>query len=97
MPETSLPHLDERTKRFWYAKFESGDESLTNEDPNRSDTVVDNGVLRAIIEKNPGNTVTQAICSRIRNFYNLFPSPKDSGVTFNPATPTSKGESLIDP
>ena len=31
--------------------------SLTNNDQGRPETVVDKEVLRAIIEKNPGNTV----------------------------------------
>ena len=38
-------------------KFETGDESLTNEDRGRPETVVNNEVLRAIVEKNPDNTV----------------------------------------
>ena len=40
-----------------YAKFESGDESLTKEDQRRPETVVVNEVLRVLVEKNPGNTV----------------------------------------
>ena len=49
--------VNEHTIRRWYAKFETGDESLTHEDRGRSETVVDNEVLRAIVEKNPHNTV----------------------------------------
>ena len=41
----------------WYAKLETGDDSLTNEDPSRAETVVEKGDLRAIIEKNSSNTV----------------------------------------
>ena len=40
----------------WYAKFKTGDESLTNEDRSRSETVLDNEVLLAIVEKKTGNT-----------------------------------------
>ena len=49
--------VNEHSIQRWYAKFETGDESLTNEDRDRRRTVVDNKVLRAIVEKNPGNTV----------------------------------------
>ena len=37
--------------------FETGDESLANEDQSRPKTVVDNEVLLTIVEKIPGNTV----------------------------------------
>ncbi|GFR18518.1 hypothetical protein TNCT_675801 [Trichonephila clavata] len=40
-----------------YAKFESGDASLTNVDRGRQDTDVHNEVLRVIVEQNPGNIV----------------------------------------
>ena len=40
-----------------YAKFEARDEGLTNKDQGRPETVVTREVLRAIVEKNPGNTV----------------------------------------
>ena len=49
--------MNEHTIRRWYAKLETGDESLTNEDQDRPETIVDNEVLRAIVEKNPGNSV----------------------------------------
>ena len=49
--------VNERTIQSWYAKFETGDESLTNEDLSRPETVEDNDVLRAIVKNNPGNTV----------------------------------------
>ena len=45
--------VNERTIWHWYAKFETGDENLTNEDQNRRE----NEVLRAIVEKNPSNTI----------------------------------------
>ncbi|GFW47605.1 hypothetical protein TNCV_583171 [Trichonephila clavipes] len=40
-----------------YAKFESGDESITKEDQDWPETVVDNEILRAIFQQNPYNTV----------------------------------------
>ncbi|GFV84543.1 histone-lysine N-methyltransferase SETMAR [Trichonephila clavipes] len=49
--------VNELTIRRWYVKFESGDESLTNEDEGRPEVVLDNEVLRAIVEQNPGYTV----------------------------------------
>ncbi|GFR27265.1 hypothetical protein TNCT_519081 [Trichonephila clavata] len=50
--------VNERALRRWYAKFESGDESLTNEDRGRLETVVDNKDLPSDhLTKNPGNTV----------------------------------------
>ncbi|GFU37686.1 hypothetical protein TNCV_2480741 [Trichonephila clavipes] len=48
--------VNERAIRYWYAKFESDDESLTNKDRDRAETVVDNEVLQTIVEQNPGNT-----------------------------------------
>ena len=49
--------VNECTIRRWYAKFETVDESLTDEGRGKADTVVDNQVVRALIEKDPGNTV----------------------------------------
>ena len=43
--------------RRWYTKFETRDESLTNEDRGRPETGVENEVLRPIVEEKPGNTV----------------------------------------
>ena len=43
--------VNECTIRHWYANFETGYESLTNEDRGRPETVVDNAVLRAIVKK----------------------------------------------
>ena len=41
-----------------YSKFGTVDESLTNENRGRLETVLDSEVLRAIVEKtNPANTV----------------------------------------
>ena len=37
--------VNERTIRCWYAKFETEDESLINEDWGRPETIVDNEVL----------------------------------------------------
>ena len=37
--------------RRWYAKFETGDESVTNEDWSRPETVVENEILRVTFEK----------------------------------------------
>ena len=45
--------VNERTIRSWYARFEIGNESLTNKDRGRPQTVVNNEVLRAIVEKKP--------------------------------------------
>ena len=50
--------VSERTIWRWYAKFETGDESFTNEDRGRLESVVNNGVLWEIVEKNTGNTET---------------------------------------
>ena len=41
--------VNERTIRRWYAKFEIGDEILTNEHRGWPETGVDNEVLRAIV------------------------------------------------
>ena len=49
--------VNERTIRCWYAKFETGDENLTNNNRSRPEIVVDNEVLRIVVENNPGNTV----------------------------------------
>ena len=49
--------VNEHTIRRWCAKFETGDESLTNEDWGRPETVVDNEVERKVVEKNPGNSI----------------------------------------
>ncbi|GFY66305.1 hypothetical protein TNIN_140521 [Trichonephila inaurata madagascariensis] len=49
--------VNERIFRYWYTKFESGDESLTNEYQDRPEIGTDNEVLRAIVEQNPDNTV----------------------------------------
>ena len=49
--------VNERTIRRCYAKFESGDESLKNIDQGRPETVVNNEVLRTIVEKILGNIV----------------------------------------
>ena len=49
--------VNDHTIRRWYAKFETGDESLTNKDQDRTETVVDNEIFRATVEKRPGNTV----------------------------------------
>ncbi|GFU65929.1 histone-lysine N-methyltransferase SETMAR [Trichonephila clavipes] len=49
--------VNKRALRRWYAKFESGEKSLTNENRGRPETVVNNEVLCAIIDQNPGNTV----------------------------------------
>ena len=43
--------VNERTIQRWNAKFETGDESLTNEDRSKLNTVAENEVLRAIVEK----------------------------------------------
>ena len=43
--------------RRLYAKFETKDESLTNEDRGTPETVVYNEVLQAIVEKYPDNTI----------------------------------------
>ena len=43
--------IDEHTTQHCYAKFKAGEKSLTNEDRGRPETVVDNEVLRAIVEK----------------------------------------------
>ena len=45
--------INEFTIRCWYAKFETGNMSLTKEDRGRPEAVVDNEVLRSIVEKNP--------------------------------------------
>ena len=37
--------LNKHTIQRWYANFEAGDESLTNEDRSRPETVVNNEVL----------------------------------------------------
>ena len=50
-------YANECTIQHWYANFGTGVESLTNKDWDRPETIVDNEVLRAIGEKNPGNTV----------------------------------------
>ncbi|GFW32379.1 hypothetical protein TNCV_675381 [Trichonephila clavipes] len=42
--------VNERTIPCWYAKYESGEESLTNENRSRFETVVVNEVLRGIPE-----------------------------------------------
>ncbi|GFR29566.1 hypothetical protein TNCT_463171 [Trichonephila clavata] len=42
--------VSEHTIRCWYAKFESVDENLTHEDCSKTETVVDNEVLRVIAE-----------------------------------------------
>ncbi|GFY70447.1 hypothetical protein TNIN_160241 [Trichonephila inaurata madagascariensis] len=47
---------DQCTIQRWLSKLEFGDESLTNEDQCRPETVVGNEVLRAIFEQNPSNT-----------------------------------------
>ena len=49
--------INEYSIRRWYTKFKTGNESLTNGDQGRLETVKDNELLRAIIEKNPSNTV----------------------------------------
>ena len=49
--------INEFTIRCWYAKFETGNVSLTKEDQGRPETVVDNEVLHAIVEKSSGNIV----------------------------------------
>ncbi|GFQ77278.1 hypothetical protein TNCT_145511 [Trichonephila clavata] len=49
--------VSERTIRRWYAKFESGDEGLTNEDRKKPEIVLNNAVLRVLVEQNPGSTV----------------------------------------
>ena len=36
--------VNERTIRRWYTKFETGDESLTNEDLGKPETVVDHEI-----------------------------------------------------
>ncbi|GFY49581.1 HTH_48 domain-containing protein [Trichonephila inaurata madagascariensis] len=41
----------------WYAKFESGDESLSNEERDRPETVVNSEILRKVVEQNPISTV----------------------------------------
>ena len=43
--------VNERTIRCWYAKFETEDESLTNGNWNKPETIVNNEILRAIVEK----------------------------------------------
>ena len=42
--------VNERTIRCWYAKFETGDENLTNNNRGRPEIVVDNEVLRTVAE-----------------------------------------------
>ena len=49
--------VNERTIRYWYANFETENESLKNEDWGRPETVVYNEVLLTIVEKNPGYTI----------------------------------------
>ena len=49
--------VNERTIRRWYEKFENGDESLSNEDRGRPETVLNDDTLRALVEANPANTV----------------------------------------
>ena len=43
--------VNEPTIRGLYAKFETVDENLTNKDQDRPDTLVENEVLQAIVEK----------------------------------------------
>ena len=49
--------VNQRTIQRWREKFETGKQSLTMEDWDRPETFVDNEILRAIVETNPGNTV----------------------------------------
>lgn len=61
------------TIRRWYEKFRTGDESLTNEDHGKQETVVHNKVLQAIMETNPGKRLRRRT---IRNSCNDFLSLK---------------------
>jgi len=49
----------ERTIRFWFEKFRSGDTSLENEECGRPETVVDNDQLRALVEEDTRKTVRE--------------------------------------
>ena len=46
-------NVNEYSIWHWYAKFETGNESLTYKDQGRQESVVGNEVLQAIVEKNP--------------------------------------------
>ncbi|GFR07509.1 hypothetical protein TNCT_355941 [Trichonephila clavata] len=48
--------VNEHAFRRWHAKFESGDDSLNNEDRCRSELDVDNGILRVIVQQNSCST-----------------------------------------
>ncbi|GFY70859.1 hypothetical protein TNIN_196431 [Trichonephila inaurata madagascariensis] len=49
--------VSECTIRRRYTKFESDHQNLPNEALGRQEAVVENEILRAIVEQNPGNTV----------------------------------------
>ncbi|GFQ91102.1 histone-lysine N-methyltransferase SETMAR [Trichonephila clavata] len=67
------------TIRHLYTTFESGDESLTNKDRGRPETVMDSEVLRVNIEQNPGNTVKRLPRRTRNNFCTISRLLKMSG------------------
>ena len=58
--------VNEHTIRNWYAKFETGDESLRKDDRGRPETIVNNEILRAIVEKN-SRQYYYRLCRRSRH------------------------------
>ena len=65
------------TIRNWYAKFKTGNRSLTNEHQGRPGTVVDNDVLRSIVEKKKKKNSLLEIMVRgaVRDYAELGVSP----------------------
>lgn len=49
----------ERTVRWWFEKFRSGDMSLENKERGRPETVIDNDQLKALVEADPRKTVRE--------------------------------------